>query len=165
MACVAEQNSAMNISHEWPDITPPVRSEVMSPSTDDGVIQPIRVLICNKYTLFREGLPALLQQGIVIEAAAEASTAKEALKQLARVKPDVVLLDATTPDESSSLTVQRMKSIFPDARILILSLYDDDRLVNDCLAAGATGYIRRDDSAFNLKRTINRACGRGARGA
>jgi two-component system response regulator DegU len=137
----------------------------MSPSAEDGVVQPIRILICNKYTLFREGIKALLQQGIVIEVAAEASTAKEAIKQLKRVKPDVVLLDATTPDVSGSQTVQRMKSIYPDTKILILSMGDDDRLVNACIEAGAIGYIRKDDSAFNLKRTINRACGRDARAA
>jgi len=137
----------------------------MSLSTEDGATQPIRILICNKYTLFREGIKALLQQGIVIEVAAEASTAKEAIKQLKRVKPDVVLLDATTPDVSGSQTVQRMKTIYPEAKILILSMDDDDRLVDACIEAGAIGCIRKDDSAFNLKRTINRACGRDARAA
>jgi DNA-binding NarL/FixJ family response regulator len=137
----------------------------MSPSAEDGVIQPVRILICNKYTLFREGIKALLRQGSMIEVAAEASTAREAFKQLKRVKPDVILLDATTPDESGSLTVQRMKSIFPDAKILILSMDDDDRLVNACLEAGAIGYIRRGDSAVNLKRSISRACGRETRAA
>ncbi|MDP9055201.1 MAG: response regulator transcription factor [Acidobacteriota bacterium] len=137
----------------------------MSPITEDGAVHPIRILICNRYTLFREGIKALLQQGIVIEVAAEASTAREAIKQMKLVRPDVVLLDATTPDASGSQTVLRMKSINPNAKILILSMDDDERLVARCIEAGAVGSIRKDDSAFKLKRTINSACGRSARAA
>ena len=137
----------------------------MSPTAQNGTADPIRVLICNKYTLFREGLKALLQQGIIIEVAGEASTAKEAIKQMKRVKPDVILLDATTADVSGSQTVRHLKSINPDAKILILSMDDDEPLLNSCMQAGAIGHIRRDDSAYNLKRSINRACGRDARAA
>jgi len=137
----------------------------MEAVAEDGSIQPIRVLICNKYTLFREGIKALLQQGIVIEVAGEAGTAKEVIQQMSKIKPDVVLLDATTPDATGSQTVQKLKSIDPDARILILSMDDDEPLVRSCLDAGAMGYIRKNDSAINLKRTINQACGRGARAA
>jgi CheY-like chemotaxis protein len=141
------------------------KEPVMSPTSQDGTADPIRVLICNKYTLFREGLKALLQEGIVIEVAGEASTAKEALDQMKRVKPDVILLDATTADLGASHIVRRLKSMNPEAKILILSLDDDELLVERCIKAGAIGSIRRYDSAYYLKSTINRACGRETRAA
>ncbi len=132
---------------------------------EDPRIKPIRILICNRYTLFREGIKALLQEGVVIEVAGEAGTAKEAIRQMAKVKPDVVLLDATTPDSSGSQTIRKLKSIYPNSKILILSMDDDEPLTRSCLEAGAEGCIRRSDSAINLKRIISQACGQGARAA
>lgn len=135
--------------------------------TDDSgaSIRPIRVLVCNKYTLFRQGIRALLQQGIPIEVAGEARTAREVIKQAAKVRPDVVLLDATTRDASGSRTVRALKAMDPDTKVLILSMDDDERLVQMCIEAGAEGCIRKSDSATTLKRTINQACGRGVRAA
>lgn len=137
----------------------------MESNNQERSVKPLRVLICNKYTLFREGLKALLQQGIVIEVAGEAVTAKDAIRQMATLKPDLVLLDATTPDATGAQTVRKLKSIDRNAKILILSMDDDEPLVRSCIEAGAAGYIRRSDSAFNLKRVINQACGREVRAA
>ena len=127
--------------------------------------RPIRILICNRYTLFREGLKALLREGIPMEIAGEAATASEAVELLKRIKPDVVLLDATTPDSPGARTVRRMKAIDPHAKILILSINDDEPIVASCLNAGAFGRVGKDEDAFNLKLTINRACGRNVRAA
>ena len=137
----------------------------MESNTREGAVQPIRVLICNRYTLFREGLKALLEQGLAVDVAGEAATSKEAIRQMTRIKPDVVLLDATTPDGTGSKTVRKLKSIDPTAKILILSMDDDEPLMRSCIEAGAVGYIRKNDSAFNLKRVINQACGREVRAA
>lgn len=137
----------------------------MDTSRQDGAVQPLRILLCNKYTLFREGIKALLQQGIVIEVAGEAGTANEAIRQMSRVRPDVVLLDATTPDAAGSQTVRKLKSIDPNAKILILSMDDDEPLVRSCMEAGAAGFIRKSDTAFNLRRVINQVCGRETRTA
>jgi len=137
----------------------------MDLSSEDGATKPIRILICNKYTLFREGLKALLQQGVPVEVAAEAGTAKEAIQKMARIKPDVVLLDATISDISGSKAVKKLRSVDPNVKILILSMDDDEPLVRSCLDAGAVGYIRKNDSAISLKRMINQTCGREARAA
>jgi len=62
----------------------------------------IRVLICNKYVLFREGIKSLLREGALIEIVGEADTARQAIDQAARLLPDVVLMDLVTPDLSGS---------------------------------------------------------------
>jgi DNA-binding NarL/FixJ family response regulator len=84
---------------------------------------------------------------------------------LKRVKPDIVLLDATTPDSPGANTVRQMMAIDPQTRILILSMDDDEPIVSSCLKAGALGYVRKDEPAFDLKLTINRACGWNVRAA
>jgi len=118
----------------------------------------IRVLICNKYVLFREGIKSLLQDGTLIEIVGEADTALQAIDQAARLRPDVVLMDLVTPDLSGSDATRRIKAIHPDVRVLILSLRDDETLVSNCFEAGASGYIPKGDHALQLQSAIDSVC-------
>jgi NarL family two-component system response regulator LiaR len=115
----------------------------------------IRVLICNKHVLFREGIKSLLREGTLIEIVGEADTAREAIDQAARLRPDVVLMDLVTPDLSGSEATRRIKAVHPDARVLILSLSDDEILVSRCFEAGASGYIRKNDKTSQLRSAID----------
>jgi two-component system, NarL family, response regulator DegU len=114
----------------------------------------IKVLICNKDVLFREGIKCLLQEGTLIEIVAEADTAKQAIDQAARLRPDVVLMDVVTPDLSGSEATRRLKAAHPDLKVLILSLRDDETLASRCVEAGASGYIRKTDHASELRSAI-----------
>jgi DNA-binding NarL/FixJ family response regulator len=115
----------------------------------------IRVLICNKYVLFREGIKSLLQEGAQIEIVGEAATAGQAIDQAARLRPDVVLMDLVTPDLSGSEATRRIKAVHPDVRVLILSLRDDEVLLSRCFEAGASGYIRKNDETSQLRSAID----------
>jgi DNA-binding NarL/FixJ family response regulator len=115
----------------------------------------IRVLICNKYVLFREGIKTLLREGSLIEIVGEADTATQAIDQAARLRPDVVLMDLVTPDLSGSEATRRIKAVHPDVRVLILSLRDDETLVSRCFEAGACGYIRKNDEPSQLRSAID----------
>jgi DNA-binding NarL/FixJ family response regulator len=115
----------------------------------------IRVVICNKYVLFREGIKSLLREATVIEVVGEADTARQAIDQAARLRPDVVLMDLVTPDLSGSEATRRIKAVHPDVRVLILSLRDDETLVSRCFEAGASGYIRKNDHGSQLQGAID----------
>ncbi|SRR5579864_4473534 len=115
----------------------------------------IRVVICNKYVLFREGIKSLLREATVIEVVGEADTARQAIDQAARLRPDVVLMDLVTPDLSGSEATRRIKAVHPSIRVLILSLRDDETLVSRCFEAGASGYIRKNDHASQLQGAID----------
>ncbi|MGA3202396.1 MAG: response regulator transcription factor [Bryobacteraceae bacterium] len=125
----------------------------------------IRVLLCNRHTLFREGIKALFLERTAIQVIGEAATARQTLSLMKRLRPDVVLLDATTRDLSCSEVTRRIKVIDPRVEILILSLYDDEVLVSGCLEAGAAGYIRKSDEPVQLRRAISTAASRRARWA
>lgn len=125
----------------------------------------IKVLLCNRYALFREGIKAMLPEGAAIEIVGEAATARQALSLLERLHPDVVLLDSISPDCSGSEVTRRIKAIDPDVEVLILSLYDDHLLISGCLDAGAAGYVRTVDKPRQLRQAISTACRRAHRAA
>ena len=118
----------------------------------------IRVLICNKYVLFREGIKSLLRDGTLIEIVGEADTARQAIDQAARLRPDVVLMDLVTPDLTGFEATRRIRAVHPDVSVLILSLRDDEALVSRCFEAGASGYIPKDDHASQLQSAIDGVC-------
>ena len=118
----------------------------------------IRVLICNKYVLFREGIKSLLREETLIEIVAETDTARQAIDQTARLRPDVVLMDLVTPDLSGFEATRRVKAVYPDVRVLILSLRDDENLVSRCFEAGASGHIRKNDRPSQLHSAIDTVC-------
>jgi DNA-binding NarL/FixJ family response regulator len=115
----------------------------------------IRVLICNKYVLFREGIKSLLGEETLIEIVGEVDTGRQAIDQAARLRPDVVLMDLVTPDLSGSEATRRIKAIHPNVRILILSLRDDETQLSRCFEAGASGCIRKNDEISKLQSAID----------
>ena len=118
----------------------------------------IRVLICNRYTLFRDGIKALLPGGTPIEIVGEAGTARQAINQTGRLRPDVVLMDLAISDLRPSEATRRIIAAHPDVKVLILSLHDDQAMVSHCLEAGAAGYIRNTDCGFQLQSAIDTVC-------
>ena len=120
-------------------------------------IKTIRVLLCNKHNLFREGIKALLEEKPSLEVVGEASTASDALRLMKTVRPDVVLMDETTSDASGPDAIRNFKEIDPAVEVLILSIHDDELLISNCLNAGAAGYIRKNDPPLHLKRAIDTA--------
>lgn len=121
----------------------------------------IRVLVYSKYTLFREGLKAMLREGGPIEIIGEAATARKALHLAERLHPDVLLLELAAIGSDGSEFTRRIKELDPQVKVLVLSLQDNENQVTDCLSAGAVGYIRKDAQSEQLKGAIYRAC-RGA---
>jgi DNA-binding NarL/FixJ family response regulator len=124
----------------------------------------IRVLICNRYTLFREGIKALTE-GTPIRIVGEAANAEQALHLLQQLHPDVVLLDAAEPDASGSDATRRIKALDPHVEVLIVSLYDDEPLISGCMDAGAAGWIRKNDQSWRLRQAIHTAGRRSHRAA
>ena len=103
-----------------------------------------RLLICDDHPLVREGIKATLLQEPTIEIVAEASNGREAVAEVKRVRPEMVLLDMSMPELNGLEATIQIKEIDNQIKVLIMTMYDDEEIVMRCLAAGASGYILKD---------------------
>ena len=101
----------------------------------------LRVLLADDHTLLRRGLRTMLEQHDDIEVVAEAADGREAITATADHAPDVVVLDLDMPEVSGVEATKRILARDPDARILILTMFDDDVSLDAALRAGALGYV------------------------
>lgn len=101
----------------------------------------VRVLLVDDHTLFRRGLRTMLEQHDGIEVVAEAADGREAIAGTAEHAPDVIVLDLDMPEVSGVQATRRTLADNPDARILILTMFDDDVSLDAALRAGALGYV------------------------
>ncbi|MFF5076344.1 response regulator [Actinoplanes sp. NPDC000266] len=116
-----------------------------------------RVLIVDDQALFREALAVLL--GVVdgLEVAGEAGNGDEALTQVARTSPDVVLMDLRMPVLDGIEATRRIRSAHPGTQVIALTTFDDDADVFAALRAGAVGYLLKDVSSERLVEAVRAA--------
>jgi len=131
-------------------------SSAKMPKSAEQVGKPIRVLIYNPHTLFREGIKALLQ-GTRINIVGEARTGRHVADLARQLLPDVVLMDSSTTDLTGSEATRRIKAVSPKTKILIVSLNDDEILASGCLRAGASGWIEKTSQPGRLRSLIGAA--------
>ncbi len=123
---------------------------------------PIRVLLVDDQRLMREGLRTLLELEDDLEIAGEAGDGLEALDQYAQLEPDVVLMDVRMPRLDGVEATRRLRLRDPQARVIILTTFDDDEYVFEGLRAGALGYLLKDVSGEELSDAIRTVASGGA---
>lgn len=102
----------------------------------------VRVLIVEDHPVYRDGLTALVDAA-GMEVAGCATTGAEALDMLQH-DPDVVLMDIGLPDRSGVEVTADIVEIRPDIRVLILTMFHDDAVIERAIGAGACGYLVKD---------------------
>ena len=120
----------------------------------------IRILIVDDQALFREGLRTLLSVQTDFEVVGEASNGEEAIRLAVQTRPTVVLMDVRMPVMNGVAATERLKSVLPESRVIILTTFDEDEAIFDGLKAGAVGYMLKDISSEKLSEAI-RAAARG----
>jgi len=111
---------------------------------------PIKCLIVDDHTLFREGLRRVLESEADIQVIGEARDVAEAIDQAVMLRPDVVLMDIGMPGLSSFEASRRITRELPGRRVIFLTMYEDEEYLLQCLDAGASGYILKDAPAPRL---------------
>jgi DNA-binding NarL/FixJ family response regulator len=101
----------------------------------------IRVLLADDHALVRAGIRALLQNLAGIEVVAEADDGREALRLIAELRPDVVLMDIAMPGLNGLDTTARVTKEFPQVRVIMLSMHANEEYVLQALRSGAAGYL------------------------
>lgn len=111
----------------------------------------IRLILVDDHAIVRKGLAALLQADQRYSVVAEASDGEEALARLESVQVDLMILDLSMPRLNGLETLRRLGRLHPRLRAIVLSMYDDEQFVAQCLQDGAYGYILKqamDDELF-----------------
>lgn len=123
---------------------------------------PIRILLVDDQRLMREGLRMLLELEPDLEVVGEAADGAAALSEYARLLPDVVLMDIRMPGMDGVEATRRIRERWPDARIIIVTTFDEDAYVFDGLRAGALGYLLKDISGHDLAQAVRTVAAGGA---
>jgi DNA-binding NarL/FixJ family response regulator len=110
----------------------------------------IRVLVADDHTIVRQGLVGILKASPEIEVVAEAADGNEAVQMSLKTKPDVVVLDVSMPRLSGIEAARRIHEALPAARILVLTMHDDEEYILKMVRAGASGYLLKDGAASEL---------------
>jgi DNA-binding NarL/FixJ family response regulator len=118
---------------------------------------PVRVLLVDDQALFREALATLLDVRDDVEVVGEAADGDEALRRVAALSPDVVLMDLRMPVLDGIAATRRLRAERPDVRVIALTTFDNDEDVFAALRAGAVGYLLKDVSSQRLVEAIGAA--------
>jgi DNA-binding NarL/FixJ family response regulator len=117
-------------------------------------VSKIRILIVDDHAILREGVRALLQTHEDLDVVGEASDGQEAIAQVERLDPDVVLMDIAMPGLGGIEASLELKKLGRRARILILSQYEDREYVRRLLKAGVSGYVLKKSAGAELAGAI-----------
>ncbi len=117
----------------------------------------IKILIVDDHSVVRSGLGAFLQVFDEFELVGEASNGREAVEACAVSQPDIVLMDLVMPQMDGAKATKIIREKFPDIRVIVLTSFKEDNLVEDALSAGAIGYLLKNVSADQLADAIHSA--------
>jgi DNA-binding NarL/FixJ family response regulator len=119
----------------------------------------IRLLLADDHTLFRQGVKNLLNSEPDMEVVGEVANGGDAIDKAAELRPDIVLMDIGMPGFSSFEAARQIKKNRPEARVLSLTMYDDEDYLVEAMEVGASGYVLKDSPAAQLLgaiRDVNR---------
>lgn len=114
----------------------------------------IRVILTDDHKLIREGLKALFNESSSIKVVGEASDANELLELLQEIQADVILLDINMPGKNGIETTRELQLLYPEVKVLVLSMLEHERYVHQMMEAGASGYILKNAGREELTSAI-----------
>ncbi|OKL38851.1 response regulator [Pontibacter flavimaris] len=116
--------------------------------------QPLTLAIADDHNLFRKGVLELLKAFEEITLVADASNGAELLEKIESDLPDVVMLDLEMPEMDGVATSRYLLSKYPDVRILVMSTYGDEALVESLLEEGVKGYLLKNSEPDELRQAL-----------
>ncbi len=114
----------------------------------------IRVLICDDHTILRDGIRLLLNAQPDMEVVGEAIDGREAVEKARALKPDVILMDIAMPSLNGLEATKQIRRDDPNARVLVLTMYESDEYIARMLEAGVLGYVLKKVAGSELVHAI-----------
>lgn len=115
---------------------------------------PVRLLIVDDHTLFREGLRAMFLTVHDVEIVGEAASGREAIQQAAALQPAVILMDIQMGDMNGIEASRRILEAVPETKIIMLTMLEDSESLFAAITAGARSYVLKGADKAEVLRTI-----------
>ncbi len=120
-------------------------------------MEPIRVMLVDDHALFRQGLRRLLEDQPDFEIVGEAATGREAVERASEIMPDVILMDIYMPEGDGLEATRAIRARLPYARIVMLTVSDEDHNLFEAIKVGAHGYVLKKIEPRELYETVRSA--------
>ena len=121
--------------------------------------EPSRILVVDDHPLFREGIQQMINRNQTLKVCGEAASIAEALKVVAELKPDLVLVDISLEGGDGIELIKTLKATYEDLPILVISMHNETLYAERALRAGALGYVMKNESARTVKSAIFKVLG------
>lgn len=112
------------------------------------------IVIIDDHQLFREGVKRILDFEPTFQVVAEGDDGEQALALIEQHKPDVVIMDINMPNLNGIEATKQLIDTYPDTKVIILSIHDDESYVTHALKTGATGYLLKEMDADSLVEAV-----------
>ncbi|WP_223592188.1 response regulator transcription factor [Neobacillus bataviensis] len=109
-----------------------------------------KIVIIDDHQLFREGVKRILEFEKSFQVVAEGDDGSEALNLVQEYRPDVVIMDINMPEKNGVEATRELVEKFPETKVIILSIHDDENYVTHALQTGACGYLLKEMDADAL---------------
>jgi DNA-binding NarL/FixJ family response regulator len=118
---------------------------------------PLTIFLADDHQIVRHGLRAILAKEPGFEIVGEAAEALETIRQVARLKPAVLVLDLMMPGVNGLEVTRQVRHSCPNTRVVILSMHSNEAYVIEAVRAGATGYVLKEAGGADLVKAIRQA--------
>ena len=118
---------------------------------------PVRILIVDDHMIVRQGLKLIFETESSIEVVGEAENGRIGVEKASEFAPDIILMDLQMPEMDGLNAVRTILSENPDQKIIILTTFNEDELMYECLQLGAKGFLLKDTGREALMNTIHAA--------
>ena len=119
-------------------------------------MNPYRVLLADDHVMFRQGVKRILKDADDLEVVGEASDGLELLDVAKETTPDMVILDISMPNLRGLEATREIKMLFPNVKVLILTMHRDKEYVYGAISAGAEGYLLKEDADTELFTAVDK---------
>jgi DNA-binding NarL/FixJ family response regulator len=117
-------------------------------------MEQIKVAIADDHQIFRKGVILSMRSYTNIKFVLEANNGEDLIANLAEAQPDIVLCDLKMPKKDGIDTTKQITKEFPNIRVIILTMYEDERFVGHLMDCGAAGYLLKSTDPSEIKKAI-----------
>ncbi|MBK8027226.1 MAG: response regulator transcription factor [Chloroflexi bacterium] len=121
--------------------------------------KPIRIVLADDHAVLRAGLRVLLNSEPDITVVGEAGDGAEALRVVAEVQPDILVLDLMMPHVKGLDVIEQIITSYPETRVLVLTMHTDTQYIRHVMKAGGAGYVLKSSADTELIKAIRTIAG------